>query len=357
MRVMLGMSGGVDSSVAAYLLKKDGYECVGATLKLYDNEQIGIDKTKTCCSLKDVEDAKSVAFKLDMRHYVFNFRANFEENVIKRFVQGYEKGSTPNPCIDCNKYIKFDQMLARARMLEFDYIATGHYARVEYDEKSHRYLLKKAVDFTKDQSYVLYMLTQDQLAHTLFPLGGLTKQQVREIAQQQGFLNAKKHDSQDICFVPDGRYVDFIEHYTSTKSKTGDFMDLQGNVLGKHKGIWHYTIGQGKRLGIALGKHCYVVDKNAQTNTVTLGDKQDLYCNGLIATDVNLISVEKLEKPMSVTVKTRYKQVEIPATISMENDNIKVTFDNPVLSVTNGQAVVFYDGDVVVGGGTISSKF
>ena len=233
---LIAMSGGVDSSVAALLTKESGDECIGATMKLYNNEDIGVHREKTCCSLDDVEDARSVAYQMDMPYYVFNFTADFHTEVMDRFVDAYENGCTPNPCIDCNRYLKFDKMFHRMQEIGYDYIVTGHYARVEYDEKRDRYLLKKAVDDTKDQSYVLYMLTQEQLAHVKLPLGGLRKDQVRVIAEKHGFINARKHDSQDICFVPDGDYARFMEQFTGKHYPAGDFLDQSGKVVGTHSG-------------------------------------------------------------------------------------------------------------------------
>ena len=265
-KAIIAMSGGVDSSVAALLTKETGDECIGATMKLFHNEDIGVKREKTCCSLDDVEDARNVCYRMGIRYYVFNFSERFKEDVMDRFVDAYEHGSTPNPCIDCNRYLKFDKMFQRMRELEYDYIVTGHYARVEYDEEKNRYLLKKAVDDTKDQSYVLYMLTQEQLAHISLPLGGLRKTEVREIAEKHGFVNARKHDSQDICFVPDGDYAKFIEQYTGRKSIPGDFVDTEGNILGKHKGIIHYTIGQRKGLGLSLGYQAFVLEIRPDTN-------------------------------------------------------------------------------------------
>ena len=234
-KALIAMSGGVDSSIAALLMKENGYECIGVTMRLFENEDAGICRKNTCCSLDDVEDARAVAFSMGIPYHVFNFADRFREDVLDRFAAAYENGVTPNPCIDCNRYLKFDKMFQRMRELEYDYIVTGHYARVEYDEEKNRYLLKKAVDDTKDQSYVLYMLTQEQLAHISLPLGGLRKTEVREIAEKHGFVNARKHDSQDICFVPDGDYAKFIEQYTGRKSITGDFVDTEGNILGIHK--------------------------------------------------------------------------------------------------------------------------
>lgn len=348
------MSGGVDSSVAALLTKESGDECIGATMKLYNNEDIGVHREKTCCSLDDVEDARSVAYQMDMPYYVFNFTADFHTEVMDRFVDAYENGCTPNPCIDCNRYLKFDKMFHRMQEIGYDYIVTGHYARVEYDEKRDRYLLKKAVDDTKDQSYVLYMLTQEQLAHVKLPLGGLRKDQVRVIAEKHGFINARKHDSQDICFVVNGKYSDFIEQYREKTYPEGDFVDLEGNVLGRHKGIIRYTIGQRKGLGLSLKESMYVVAVDPVKNQVILGKNDDLFSRELVANDVNLISVDHIEGEMRVKAKVRYRHEEQWATVTQpEPDKIRVVFDEPQRAITCGQAVVLYDGDVVVGGATI----
>ena len=348
------MSGGVDSSVAALLTKESGDECIGATMKLYNNEDIGVRREKTCCSLDDVEDARSVAYQMDMPYYVFNFTADFHTEVMDRFVEAYENGCTPNPCIDCNRYLKFDKMFHRMQEIGYDYIVTGHYARVEYDEKRGRYLLKKAVDDTKDQSYVLYMLTQEQLAHVKLPLGGLRKDQVRVIAEKHGFINARKHDSQDICFVVNGKYSDFIEQYREKTYPEGDFVDLEGNVLGRHKGIIRYTIGQRKGLGLSLKESMYVVAVDPVKNQVILGKNDDLFSRELVANDVNLISVDHIEGEMRVKAKVRYRHEEQWATVTQpEPDKIRVVFDEPQRAITCGQAVVLYDGDVVVGGATI----
>jgi tRNA-specific 2-thiouridylase len=352
-KVMLAMSGGVDSSVALLLLKEK-YDVVGVTLKLFENETIGCKSSKTCCSLSDVEDAKSVAARCGVDHYTFNFKEIFKDTVIKNFTEAYLRGETPNPCIDCNRYVKFDEMLRRAVALECDYLATGHYARIEKDEKIGRYLLKKALDETKDQSYVLYNLTQDQLSKILFPMGEMRKTEARELADSNELVNANKPDSQDICFVPDGDYAKFIEEYTGVKQKEGNFVDFRGNILGKHKGISHYTIGQRKGLGIALGKPVYVVGINPEDNTVILGDESELMNTTLIAKDVNLISIEKLDQPIRCKARTRYKQIEQPCTISQNDDGtVTVIFDEPQRAFTPGQAVVFYDDDIVIGGGTI----
>lgn len=352
-KVLVAMSGGVDSSVAAAILSEK-YDAVGVTLKLFTNEDIALDRSKTCCSLDDVQDARSVAFRLNMEHYVFNFGDRFRQCVINKFNNAYINGDTPNPCIDCNRFIKFDALLKRAELMECDYIATGHYVRREYDEKSGRYILKKGKDSHKDQSYVLYGLTQEQLAKTLFPIGELTKEETRAIAAKYNFLNADKPDSQDICFVPDGDYASFIERDTGRKFEPGNFVDKSGNILGRHSGIIRYTKGQRKGLGIALGEPAYVINKDIATNTVIIGKNEDLFTTELIANDINLISIAQLSEPMKVGAKVRYSQLEKPATIfPLENGNIKVVFDEPQRAVTTGQAVVFYDGDTVVGGGTI----
>ncbi len=352
-KAVIAMSGGVDSSVSAYLMVKRGYECIGATMKLYNNEDIGEKKTNTCCSLDDVADARSVANRLDMPYYVLNFTDRFKEEVIDRFIAAYESGCTPNPCIDCNRYMKFDKLFRRMQELEMDYIVTGHYVRTDRAENG-RYLLKKAVDESKDQSYVLYMLTQEQLAHAIFPLGELEKTEVRRIAEENGFVNAKKHDSQDICFVPNGCYAEFIERQTGKTYPEGDFIGTDGKIYGKHKGIIRYTIGQRKGLGISADRPLYVCDINTSTNTVTLGDNADLMYDELIADNVNLISVEKIDSPVRIKAKIRYNQKEQPALAwQEENGELHIKFDEPQRAITKGQAAVLYDGDVVVGGGTI----
>jgi len=353
-KVMVGMSGGVDSSVAAKVLKDSGYEVTGVTLKMFASDDIIETETRTCCSLSDVEDARAVAYKLGFDHVVLNFREVFREHVIDRFIDSYITGKTPNPCIECNRHVKFDRMLKKAEELGFDYIATGHYALKEYSEETGRYYLRRPADRSKDQTYVLYSLTQHQLEKTLFPLCGYEKTEVRKIAEEAGLVNSRKPDSQDICFVPDGKYADFIRKNTDRGTEEGNFTDMEGNVLGKHRGIIHYTIGQRKGLGIALGKPAFVVSKDAETNTVVLGSNDDLFTSELIAEDVNFMSVEGIEGEMHVTAKPRYNCADSPAVISMLPDGrVKVVFETPQRAVTSGQAVVFYDGDIVVGGGTI----
>lgn len=353
-KAIIAMSGGVDSSVAAYLISKQGYECIGATMKLYGNEDIGVSNKHTCCSVEDIDDARSVAFSLNIPYYVFNFSSLFKETVIDKFIQAYENGATPNPCIDCNRFLKFEKLFLRAREIEYDYVVTGHYARIEYDSEKNRYLLKKAVDSTKDQSYVLYCMTQEQLKHTLFPLGSMKKTEVRKVAEANGFINANKHDSQDICFVQNKKYYDFIEGYTGKTYPEGDFIDLDGNVLGKHKGIIRYTIGQRKGLGLSLSNPAYVLSVNPEKNTVTIGKEQDLYTKTLIAKNINLISEEKIAGTVRLKAKVRYQHLEQPATvIQVDDDTLKIEFDEPQRAVTKGQAVVLYDNDIVVGGGVI----
>ncbi|MDD6678286.1 MAG: tRNA 2-thiouridine(34) synthase MnmA [Firmicutes bacterium] len=353
-KALIAMSGGVDSSVAAYRMIRDGYDCIGVTMRLYDNEMIG-NRSKTCCSLDDVEDARSVAFRLGIPYYVFNFKEDFEEKVISKFVSCYEHGATPNPCIDCNRYLKFESLLHRAQVLGCDCVATGHYAIIRQDPATGRYLLYKAAHVEKDQSYVLYSLTQQQLAHTRFPLGDLSKDQVRQIAREQGFFNASKRDSQDICFVPDGDYVAFMERYTGKHYPSGDFLDLQGNVVGRHAGAVGYTIGQRKGLGLAMGAPVYVCSKDMEKNTVTVGPDQALFSASLRANDWNWFPFPELTAPMRVMAKARYRQKEQPATVYPEDGGFaRVVFDEPQRAITPGQAVVLYDGDLVVGGGTIT---
>lgn len=353
-KALIAMSGGVDSSVAAFLMKQAGYQCVGITMKLYDNEDIGISPEKTCCTLKDVEDARSVAQTLGIPYYVLNFKEKFEEEVIRRFVDTYVAGGTPNPCIDCNHYIKFQKLMQRREELGFDYVVTGHYARISRDEKTGKYLLKKAVDASKDQSYVLYNLTQEQLAHIRFPLGEYEKTKARKIAEDNGLVNAKKHDSQDICFVPDGDYGKFIEEHCHRKFEPGDFVTEDGVVLGHHKGIIRYTIGQRKGLGLALPHPLYVCRKDIDKNQVVLAPNERLYRDTLEAGELNFVSGEYPRGSFRCCAKIRYKQKEAPArVIPVASDRVRVVFDEPQRGITPGQAVVFYEGDVVLGGGRI----
>ncbi len=350
---MLGMSGGVDSSVAALLLRDAGYAVTGVTLRLRPDSAMHQSPAGGCCSLDDIDDARRVCYQLGLEHLVFNFTDVFQKTVIDYFASEYEQGRTPNPCIACNRHVKFDAMLRRARELGYDYIATGHYANIRQREDG-RWLLERA-GCAKDQSYVLYAMTQDQLAHTLFPVAGLPKEEVRNIAEKQGLLVANKPDSQEICFVPDNDYAAFLEEYSGKPSPPGDFVGPDGKVLGRHQGITHYTIGQRKGLGIAFGEPMYVTRIDPRCNQVVLGPDGSQYRDTLFAHDLNWISVPGLSAPMRAAAQVRYRAAPAPALLEPLSDGtVKVTFDTPQRSVTPGQAVVFYDGDVVVGGGTIA---
>lgn len=350
-KAIIAMSGGVDSSVAAFLMKDKGFDCIGATMKLYDNDDIMESGEKTCCSLDDIEDARSVANRLSMPYYVFNFKDEFKEKVIDKFITTYENGGTPNPCIDCNRHLKFKRLFLKMQELEFDYVVTGHYARVE--EKDGWFYLKKGTDASKDQSYVLYSLTQEQLSHILFPLGEYSKSEIRNIAEKNNFLNARKKDSQDICFVPDGDYAGFIENYLGKTYPKGNFVDINGNVLGEHQGIIRYTNGQRKGLGVSFGKPMYVADKNIADNTVTLCTDEELFSSELTADDFNWLIPEP-EKEIRCFARVRYNMREQPATaFILDDNNVRIVFDEPQRAITRGQAVVLYNGDTVLGGGTI----
>ena len=352
MKALIGMSGGVDSSVAAYLTQQAGFSCVGATMRLYAGE----DQEGTCCSLDDVEDARSVAYRLGIPFYVFNFSEDFRQSVMDDFVRCYEAGLTPNPCIQCNRHLKFDRFLRRAQELGCDYIVTGHYARIQQNPDSGRWELRKALDEAKDQTYFLYTLTQEQLAHTRFPLGELTKAQAREIAESQGFINAKKRDSQDICFVPDGDYAAFLSRYTGKTYPQGDYLDLSGKVVGRHKGAVAYTLGQRKGLNLAMGEPVYVCSKDMAKNTVTVGPNEALMSTSLLANDCNWIAIDQPQQPVRVQAKARSRMAAQPATVyPLEDGTVRLVFDSPQRAITPGQAVVFYDGDTVLGGATIAS--
>jgi len=349
---LIAMSGGVDSSTAAFLTRQAGYACIGCTMQLYENEDAGLPAEGTCCSLDDIEDARAIANRLNMPYYVFNFKERFREQVIGKFCRCYLEGRTPNPCIDCNRKLKFEALFERADALGCDKIVTGHYARIE--ETGQGYVLKRAADPAKDQSYVLYMLTQAQLGRVLLPLGGLSKPQVREIAEQQGFVNAHKSDSQDICFVPDGDYARVICAQTGITPKEGDFVDLQGNVLGRHAGLIHYTVGQRRGLGIAIGKPAYVVGLDVPQNRVIIGTNDDLFHRSCTVTDVNWISGELPQEPVRCQAKIRYRHPAQPAVVQFTDAHTALlTFDAPQRAITAGQAAVFYDGETVLGGGEI----
>lgn len=355
MKALIGMSGGVDSSVAALLMQKAGCECIGATMRLYTDDVVAPDGSKTCCGLDDVEDARAVARRLGIRHYVFNFQEDFRQKVMEPFADCYLNGATPNPCIQCNRHLKFGTLLHRALELGCDLVVSGHYARVAQDPKTGRWLLLRAADRSKDQTYFLYCLTQEQLSHIRFPLGELTKPEVRALAEESGFLNARKHDSQDICFVPDGDYTRFLAEFTGQTFPTGNFLDLNGNVVGQHRGTVCYTIGQRKGLGLAMGSPVYVCGKDLQKNTVTVGPNEALFSQGLRANDWFWFPFPALEAPMRVTAKIRHSQFDKPATvIPEENGFARVMFDTPQRAISPGQAVVLYDGERVVGGGTIT---
>ena len=342
-KALIAMSGGVDSSVAAYLMQEAGFTCDGAIMGLWgDNSQA-------------VRDAKAVAERLGMGFHVMDAADPFRRLVVDYFVRSYEAGLTPNPCVQCNRHLKFRYFLDAALQLGYDCIATGHYAKIRQDPVSGRFLLRKAADEQKDQSYFLACLDQQQLAHACFTLGELTKAEARQIAHTQGLINARKKDSQDICFVPDGDYVAFMKQYTGKEYPTGDYLDLSGNVVGKHCGAVCYTLGQRKGLGIALGAPVYVCSKDMEANTVTVGPEKALFATTLLADNWNWFPFESLTEPIRVMAKARYRHIPQPATVYPEgNGTAKVVFDTPQRAMTPGQSVVLYDGDTVVGGGIIA---
>lgn len=343
MKVLLGMSGGVDSSAAAVLLKKD-YDLTGITLNLYTGSKVCKEITE-----KNINDAKAVCKKLEFEHITLDLSEDFKTFVINDFIKSYLNGLTPNPCLNCNKFIKFGRMYEYAKSAGFDKIATGHYARIT--EKNGKYYLKKAADLSKDQTYVLYGLNEDLLKHLLLPLGDYTKTEARILAEENGLLNAKKGDSQDICFVPDGNYGNFIEE-NGGLSKEGNFTDINGNILGKHKGLINYTVGQRKGLGIALGKPAFVISKDAKTNLVVLGENKDLFYNTVWVRDINFIT-EELTDGEKINCKLRYSQNEMPCTYKKTDFGAALLFDSPVRAPSPGQAAVFYKEDICLGGGTI----
>ncbi|MDR2500498.1 MAG: tRNA 2-thiouridine(34) synthase MnmA [Treponema sp.] len=348
-RVLAAMSGGVDSAVAAILMLDEGHECIGATMKLLTG-----DGSK-CCSLEDINDARAAAWKLGIPHYVMNYTGDFTRLVIEPFIAGYEAGETPNPCIECNRGLKFSLLIRRARELEAAVLVTGHYARIE-STPSGRLLLKKGADPKKDQSYVLYMMGQKELGFTRFPLGHLTKAEVRKIAAARGLSNAGKEESQDICFVPGGDHGAFMETWRGKPYPEGDILDKTGKVLGRHRGLVRYTLGQRRGLGVAVNAPVYVAAKNSADNTLVAGDESSLYEKTLETRRINLIACDNLDRPRRLAVKTRYLQQEQPALVVQTGpDSVRVEFERPQRALTPGQAAVFYDGDVVVGGGTICS--
>ena len=349
-KIMVGMSGGVDSSVAAYLLKKQGYEVTGVTFKLWDDPTL----ESGCCSADDVRDAAYVCQQLGIPHYVLNYKDLFRQEVVGLFAEEYLRGRTPNPCISCNRYIKFGAFSHKLRELGFDLMATGHYACCGYNEATGRWELQRAVHPEKDQSYVLYNLTQEQLAMLRLPLGEYSKPEIRAIAEGSGLVVAKKPDSQDICFIQTGTYADFIEARLGRKFKPGNFVDEAGNVLGRHKGIIHYTVGQRKGLGLALPQPMYVKEIDTKNNAVILTTNEGLFTKNVTAKNINLIDCDAITEPRRVKARIRYHQQEQWATVTQPDaDTLQLVFDEPQRAITKGQSVVMYDGDVVVGGGTI----
>lgn len=354
-KVVIGMSGGVDSSVGAYLLKKAGYDVIGVTMQIWQDEACYVqEESGGCCGLSAVDDARRVASSLDIPYYVMNFKNEFKTNVMDYFVEEYLVGRTPNPCIACNRYVKWESLLKRSLDIGADYIATGHYARVVQLENG-RYTLKKSATAAKDQTYALYNLTQYQLAHTLMPVGEYTKDEIRKLAEEIDLPVANKPDSQEICFIPDNNYASFIEENTDTVIKEGDFVNTKGEVIGKHKGIVHYTVGQRKGLNLTFGHPVFVIEIRPETNEVVIGEGDEVFSNKLYADTLNFMSIPDLEGEMEVDAKIRYSHKGAKAIIrKIGEDQLECIFEEPQRAITPGQAVVFYQGDYVVGGGTIA---
>lgn len=354
-KVVVGMSGGVDSSVAAWLLKEQGYEVIGVTMQIWqEEEETVLEENGGCCGMSAVDDARRVAQALDIPYYVMNFKSEFKRQVMDYFVAEYLRGHTPNPCIACNRYVKWESLLKRSMDIGADYIATGHYARIARVPNG-RYALRRSATEAKDQTYALYSLTQEQLAHTLMPVGDYSKEEIRAIADRVGLRTANKPDSQEICFIPDHDYAAFIEREAKDNvPPPGNFVTKDGRILGQHRGITHYTIGQRKGLGVALGFPVFVTEIRPETNEVVLGRNEDVFGLTVFADRLNFMSVPDLEEEMEVTAKIRYNHRGAPCTICKKgSDLIACEFHEKVRAVTPGQAVVFYKGDMVVGGGTI----
>jgi tRNA-specific 2-thiouridylase len=353
-KVVIGMSGGVDSSVAAHLLKESGYDVIGVTMQIWQDEDQAVqEENGGCCGLSAVDDARRVAQDLEIPYYVMNFKSEFKDKVMDYFVEEYLRGRTPNPCIACNRYVKWESLLKRSLEIGADYIATGHYAQIE-QLPNGRYALKKSVTASKDQTYALYNLTQYQLSHTLMPVGQYTKDQIREMAAGISMRIANKPDSQEICFIPDNDYAGFIEESAGRKIEEGNFINTKGEVIGRHKGITHYTIGQRKGLNLSMGHPVFVLEIRPETNEVVIGEAQEVFAKALYANNLNFMSIEDLEGDMRVTAKIRYSHSGSPCTIrKVEDDKVLCIFDEEQRAITPGQAVVFYDGDYVLGGGTI----
>ncbi|WP_455717779.1 tRNA 2-thiouridine(34) synthase MnmA [Anaerosporobacter sp.] len=356
-KVVIGMSGGVDSSVAAHLLKKAGYDVIGVTMQIWQDEDHFTQETEGgCCGLSAVDDARRVAQSLDIPYYVMNFKKEFKANVMDYFVNEYLQGRTPNPCIACNRYVKWESLLKRSLDIGADYIATGHYARVLKLENG-RFTLRKSATAAKDQTYALYNLTQYQLSHTLMPVGEFTKDEIREIAKDINLRVANKPDSQEICFIPDNNYAKFVEENTGEKIMPGNFVNSAGEVIGKHKGITHYTVGQRKGLNLSLGHPAFVLEIRPETNEVVIGSNEEVFSDKLYANNLNFMAIEDLEGSMEVEAKIRYSHKGAKCTIKkVGEDELECIFEEPQRAITPGQAVVFYKDDYIVGGGTIMRK-
>ncbi len=350
MKALIAMSGGVDSSVSALLMQEKGYECIGVMMKLFECE----NSEKKCGTLDSLPDAQRIADILSIPLYVYDFCDEFDREVISEFVREYEEGSTPNPCILCNRHLKFDRLFEVADSLGAEKLVTGHYARVEYDDKSHKYLLKKGLNEKKDQSYVLYQLTQEKLARLEFPVGCMDKAQTREIAEKHGFINSGKKDSQDICFIPDKDHADFIRRYTGKEYPSGNFVDSEGRVLGRHNGIVNYTVGQRRGLGLSLPAPLYVCEKRISDNSLVLCPDKELYKSSITVKNVNLIMFDEMPDSFEASVRVRYHQKECRSMITaIGKGRVRIDFEDPQRAPAKGQSAVFYDGDTVIGGGII----